>query len=86
MEQRDIISMLNYPDSALVDHAVRRANLTAPEWECICLREYEAETIESAAEILDLSTRTVKRRYANGMNKLDCCWSGLPWINSIVKQ
>lgn len=86
MEQRDIIAMLNYPDAALVDHAVRRANLTAPEWEIIFLREYGAETIESAAERLELSERTVKRRYKTGINKLNICWSGLPWINSIIKQ
>lgn len=86
MEQRDIIAMLNYPDAALVQHAVQRANLTAPEWEIIYLREHDNETIESAAEKLELSDSTVKRRYHDGMSKLDSCWSGLPWVNSIIKQ
>lgn len=41
MEPREIRAMLQYPDAPLVDFAVRRANLTAPEWECIRLRERE---------------------------------------------
>lgn len=86
MEQREILAMLHYPDTALVQHAVSRANLTAPEWEIIQLREQGDETIESAAELLELSPMTVKRRYRDGMTKLDACWSGLPWINKIVKQ
>ena len=86
MEQREILAMLHYPDAALVQHAVSRANLTAPEWEIIQLREQEDETIESAAERLYISPRTVQRRYRDGMHKLDACWSGLPWVNSIVKQ
>ncbi len=86
METGEIISMLNYPDRALVAHAVERANLSAPEWEIIYLREHDNETVESAAERLALSTGTVKNRYRDGMRKLDTCWSGLPWVKSILKQ
>lgn len=86
MEQRQIIDMLNYPDAALVRHAVERANLTNPEWEAIYLREMRQETIERAAEKLDVSPGTIKNRYRAGIGKLDSCWSGLPWINSILKQ
>ena len=32
--------MLQYPDAPLVDFAVRRANLTAPEWEFFAARLY----------------------------------------------
>lgn len=86
MEPREILSMLNYPDAALVDHAVQRANLSAPEWEAVYLRSHDGETIESAAERLALSPGTVKNRYREGMHKLDACWSGLPWVQSILKQ
>ena len=86
MEPREIITMLNYPDKALVDFSVSIANLTAPERECIDLRVYGGETVESAAERLMLSPGTVKSRYRAGMSKLDACWSSRPWINSIIKQ
>ena len=86
MEQRDIIRMLNYPDKPLVDFSVSMANLTAPERECINLRVYDGETVESAAERLMLSPGTIKTRYRSGMQKLDSCWSSRPWINSILKQ
>ena len=86
MEQRDIIRMLNYPDRPLVDFSVSMANLTAPERECIDLRVYDGETVESAAERLMLFPGTVKTRYRSGMQKLDSCWSSRPWINSILKQ
>lgn len=86
MEHREIIAVLNYPDRDLVRYAVDRANLTDPEWDIICLREYQGDTIESAAERLLVSPRTIKRRYGEGMKKLDSCWSGLPWVNSIIKQ
>lgn len=86
MEQRNIISMLNYPDKPLVDYAVSMANLTAQEREAIILRVYEGETVESAAERLMLSPGTIKSRYRAGMQKLDHCWSGRPWINSIIGQ
>lgn len=86
MEQRQLVAFLNYPDAALVQHAVERANLTSPEWEAIYLREIRQETIERAAEQLDVSPGTIKNRYRAGIGKLDSCWSGLPWINSILKQ
>ena len=86
MEPREIITMLNYPDKALVDFSVSIANLTVPERECIDLRVYDGETVESAAERLMLSPGTVKARYRAGMSKLNACWSGRPWINSIIKQ
>lgn len=65
---------------------MERANLSAPEWEAIWMREHENETIESAAERLALSPGTIKNRYRDGMHKLDTCWSGLPWVQSILKQ
>ena len=86
MEQRDIIRMLNYPDKPLVDFSVSMANLTGPERECINLRVYDGETVESAAERLMLSPGTIKTRYRSGMQKLNSCWSSRPWINSILKQ
>jgi DNA-directed RNA polymerase specialized sigma24 family protein len=86
MEHRDIIKMLNYPDTALVQHAISRANLTDPEWEVIHARVYNRDSAERAAERLELSTRTVNRRYRDGMDKLDMCWNGIPWINRIIKQ
>lgn len=86
MEQRDIIRMLNYPDRPLVDFSVSMANLTAQERECINLRVYDGETVESAAERLMLSTGTIKTRYRSGMRKLDSCWSSRTWINSILRQ
>lgn len=86
MEQNDIRTMLNYPDSALVAHAVQRANLTREEWEVVNLRDHEHETIERTAEMLYMSVDTVKRRQRSGEQKLDTCWSSLQWIHSIIKQ
>lgn len=86
MEHRDIIKMLNYPDTFLVEHAISRANLTVPEREVIQARVYDRYSAEKAAERLELSTRTVNRRYQDGMGKLDVCWSGISWINQILKQ
>ena len=38
MEPREIVRFLNYPDRALVEHAVHRANLTEREAEVLDLR------------------------------------------------
>ena len=38
MEPREIVRFLNYPDRALVEHAVNRANLTEREAEVLDLR------------------------------------------------
>jgi len=87
MEQRQIISILNYPDRALVEFAVNRANLTRSEWDTIKAREYDGETVETLAERLEISDTTVKRRYAAGMQKLDVAFSSMPWAAAlIVKQ
>lgn len=84
MKTSEIITMLNYPDTALVRFAVERANLTEMEWKVISMREYENHTIESAAEELDVSDSTVKRYYSQGMRKLDQCWSSNQWIRLLV--
>lgn len=86
MEREQIRRFLNYYDSALVDHAVHRANLTAHEWEAVRLREFDDETVESAAERLMISPGTVKNRYRAGMEKLDGCWTGLGWVQAILKE
>jgi len=86
MERAIIKAMLNYPDAPLVDMAVKRANLTAHEWRAIQIREFEGMTVEKAAEYLDISPGTVKNEYRSGMQKLDTCWSGIPWISTIVKN
>ena len=86
MEQREIIDFLNYPDKGLVDYAVSCANLTAPELQAIHHRIFLGQTIETAAEDLDTSPMTIKRRSNSGFDKLDMCWSGKPWINSLIKQ
>lgn len=83
METTKIKQVLFYPDSALVEHAVQRANLTRHEWEAIRMREIESETIESAAEKLDVSPGTIKTRYRKGMKKLSQCWDSLGWIKSL---
>ena len=86
MEREQIRRFLNYYDSALVDHAVRRANLSAQEWEAVHLREFSGETVESAAERLDISPGTIKNRYRAGMEKLDGCWTGLGWVQTILRE
>ena len=89
MDNRQIINFINYPDRGLVEFAVNRANLTAPEWECIKAREYNGETVESLAERLDLSDTTIKRRYSAGMRKLDVAFSSMSWVNTLsttIKQ
>lgn len=78
-----IIEILNYPDAALVEHAIKRANLTSKELQILQLREFQNETIESAAETLLVSDSTVKRRYRDAISKLDVCWSGIPWIKEL---
>ena len=86
MEQREIIDFLNYPDKGLVDFAMSCANLTAPEMQVIHHRVFLGETIEAAAESLLTSPMTIKRRTNSAYEKLDMCWSGKPWINSIIKH
>lgn len=86
MEREQIRRFLTYYDTALVKHAVDRANLKPCEWEAISLREYEDETIESLAERLYISPGTVKNRYKAGMDKLDGCWSGLGWVQAILHE
>lgn len=80
MKHKDIVAFLGYPDNELVMLAVKRANLTRREWEVIQLRINDGETIESAAERLDVSPGTIKLRYKAGMSKLEKCWDGIPWI------
>lgn len=86
MEPRQIRAMLNYPDAALVIHAVDRANLTADERRVLRMREHDSYTVERAAETLECSDMTVKNRYRSAMDKLDRCWSALPWVDTIIKQ
>lgn len=86
MEQREIISFLNYPDKGLVDYAVSCANLTTPELQAIQHRVFLGQTIEMAAEDLFTSPKTIKRRSQSAYAKLDECWSGKNWISSIIKQ
>ncbi len=86
MERTEIRFFLGYPDTALVDHAVRRANLSKREWQAIELRERQCLTVEQAAERQGCSVGTLKNDYNQGMGKLGECWGGLPWINSILKQ
>ncbi len=78
--------MLNYPDTALVNHAIERANLTATEKKVIFMREHENYTIESLAEELECSDSTIKRYYASGMKKLDICWSSLAWLHILAEN
>lgn len=86
MEQQEIIRFLRYPDRGLVDYAVSCANLTGPEAEAIHRRYRMDESIERAAESLLVSPRTISYRSTAGMEKLDACWSGLPWVNTLIKQ
>ncbi|MBQ0067370.1 MAG: sigma-70 family RNA polymerase sigma factor [Phascolarctobacterium sp.] len=89
MDTRQIISFINYPDRGLVEFAVHRANLTAPEWDCIKAREYDGETVEKLAERLELSDTTIKRRYSSGMKKLDVAFSSMQWVGTLstsIKQ
>ena len=85
MHTRKIVSFLTYPDAQLVEHAVKRANLTKDEWEVIRLREFESKTVEEAAEFLDISPTTVKSRYRSGISKLERCWSCITWIITLTK-
>lgn len=78
MTEKGIVEILNYPDAAIVEFAVGRANLTGEEREVISLRVHDNLTIEAAAERLEVSDTTIKRRYRSGMAKLDLCWSGIP--------
>ena len=86
MNRTDIRRFLNYPDIGLVAHALKRANLNRRELQTIGLREWSCLTIEQAAEKLDRSVGTVKNDYSAGMDKLDQCWDGLTWIDTILKQ
>ena len=85
MDKRQIISFINYPDRGLVEFAVNRANLTAPEWECVKAREFDGETVEHLADRLQLSDTTIKRRYSSAMQKLDVCFSAIPWVDKISR-
>lgn len=86
MERADIRAFLGYPDSGLVNHAISRANLTASEQKAVRLRELDGLTIFDAAYAMPCSETTLKKYYGSGMDKLDKCWSGLPWVNTIIKQ
>lgn len=85
MEREEIKSFLNYPDAPLVDLAVKRANLNAREWRAVSIREYDRMTVEAAAEYLNVSPGTVKNEYRSGMQKLNDCWSGVPWIQTLAR-
>lgn len=86
MEQRDIITFLNYPERGLVDYAVSCANLNALELQAIEHRVFLGETVEAAAEALFVSPETIKRRSASGYDKLNRSWSGKNWISTLIKQ
>lgn len=47
MEQRDILSMLNYPDKPLVDFSVSMANLTAQELQQTMVNELKAANADN---------------------------------------
>ena len=85
MDRNEIKSFLHYPDAPLVELAVKRANLDAHELRAIKIREYDNMTVEAAAEYLRVSPGTIKNEYRSAMHKLDECWTGVPWIRSLVK-
>ncbi len=78
--------MLNYSDAALVQFAIEQANLNADEMLVIHLREHQCQSIERAAETMDVSDMTVKRKWRSAMNKLDDCWSGKSWVQKLIKS
>ena len=86
MDTREIISFLNYPDRGLVDYALSCANLTRHEQEILERRYRQSETVEQAAEYLLISPRTAATWSASAMDKLDNCWSGKSWVNTLIKQ
>lgn len=86
METREINSFLNYPEKGLVDYAVSCANLTDPELQTIYHRVIMGQSIEVAAESLNTSPQTIKRRSNTAYDKLNQCWSGKKWIETLIKQ
>ncbi len=86
MRESQIVSWLNYPDADYVRYNVSRANLNAKERRVIDLRIHDGLTVEQAAEQLDVSPRTVQYQYRQAIDKLDSCWSCLPWLGGQLKQ
>lgn len=84
MELNEIRTVLNYPDKTFVSFLVDQANLTADERKIIDMREHDGFTIESAAEALDISPRSVSRLHRGAMTKLDSSFSHMPYLSTAV--
>lgn len=80
VERTQIRQILNIPDSLFVSQQIDRANLRPREKEAVRLREIEGLSITEAAEQSLVCETIHKEQYKKGMEKLNACWSGLPYI------
>lgn len=85
MTDKEIIRLLRCPAAEIVDLALSRANLTMHELQAITLVGRQGLTQEAAAEQLDFSVDALHKWYRSGMRKLRECWSGIWWIQKILK-
>lgn len=81
-----ILRFLQYPDAALVDHALARVNLNRDELEITRLHGISGDTYEELAGRLFASEETLKRRYATAKFKITSVWRGVPWVQDLVES
>lgn len=85
MDEEKIIALLRCPSAPLVELALAMANLTWKEELAITLCGRQAMTQERAAEKTDCSVDAMQRWYRAGMRKLSTAWSGVWWIEKILR-
>lgn len=85
MDEEKIIALLRCPSAPLVDLALAMANLTWKEELAVSMCGRQAMTQERAAEKADCSVDAMQRWYRAGIRKLSTAWSGVWWIEKILR-
>lgn len=85
MNKSQVKQVLNIPDRLFVTQQIDRANLRPLERTAVELREFQGLSVTEAAEQMNMCETVHKEKYKAGMEKLDMCWSGLPYIEGARK-
>lgn len=86
MTKEDVILILRYPVSEIVDRAMAITNLTWKEEVAVYQCGRKGRTQEQAAEICGYSVDAMQRWYSKGIKKLIFAWARSEWIGELLAE
>lgn len=86
MTKEDVILILRYPISEIVDRAMAIANLTWKEEVAIYQCGRKGRTQEQAAEDCGYSVDAMQRWFSKGIKKLIFAWSRSDWLHDLLAE